>query len=99
MRSELQLLLEQANKLPAEQLATFLGELEIVRVTALRRITTPAVEAKQDVLLDVRKTAKRLHCSQDYLYRNSHRMPFARRVGRKLLFSSNGLDSYLIKAR
>jgi hypothetical protein len=99
MRPELQPALEQARTLPAEQLAAFLGELETVRITALARITTPAVEPNQDVLLDVRETAKRLHCSQDYLYRHSRRLPFARRVGRKLLFSSNGLDSYLIKAR
>jgi excisionase family DNA binding protein len=98
MRRELQPALEQARTLPTDQLAAFLGELETVRITALARITTPAVEAKQDSLLDVTEAAKRMHCSQDYLYRHSHRLPFARRVGRKLLFSSNALDSFLIKA-
>jgi excisionase family DNA binding protein len=61
-------------------------------------LTTPTVEAKEDCLLDVSEAAKRMHCSRDYLYRHSHRLPFARRVGRKLLFSSNALDLYLIKA-
>jgi excisionase family DNA binding protein len=98
MRAELQRALEQARTLPAEQLAAFLGELETVRITALARITTPTVEGKEDCLLDVSEAAKRMHCSRDYLYRHSHRLPFARRVGRKLLFSSNALDLYLIKA-
>jgi excisionase family DNA binding protein len=98
MRRELQLVLEEAHTLPADQLATFLGELETVRITALARITTPTVEAKEECLLDVSEAANRMHCSRNYLYRHSRRLPFARRVGRKLLFSSNALDSYLIKA-
>jgi hypothetical protein len=36
--------------------------------------------------------------SKDFLYRNSSRYPFTRRQGRKLLFSSVGIDEYLRKA-
>jgi hypothetical protein len=99
VRRELETVLLLARNLPAADLPEFLGQLETIRVTALARITTPTPAAKPDELLSVEQTAQRLHCSPDYLYRHHARLPFARRVGRKLLFSSVGLDAYLKKTR
>lgn len=99
MRHELEPALALAKNLAPEQLPHFLGELEAVRVTALARIATPAAETKPDELVDVGQAAKRLGCSKGFLYHNHKRFPFARRIGRRLLFSSAGLDSYLKKTR
>lgn len=99
MRAELQAALDIARTLPSDELPFFLGELETVRTTALARLASPAVEAREDKLLDVSQTAARMNVSENYLYRHSRRFPFTRRQGRKLLFSSVGLDSFLKKSR
>jgi len=95
MRSELQPALHLAEKLGIEEVAAFLGELEQIRVTALARLSCPIPAHPPDELLDVGVTAMRLGVSQDYLYRHQRKFPFARRIGRKLLFSSSGLDKFL----
>lgn len=91
---ELQPARELAERLPREELPQFLGELETIRVIATARLASPMIE-QRDELLEVPEAAARLSCSTDYLYRNSKRLPFVRRLGRKLLFSSAGLDAYL----
>jgi len=97
MRHELESALALAQTLSPAELPAFLGELEHVRIVALTRISSPAVEARPDQLVEVPEAADRLGVSTDYLYRHSKRFPFTRRMGRKLLFSSNGLDLYLRK--
>ncbi len=97
MRSELQPALHLAEKLSLEEVAAFLGELEQIRVTALTRLSSPVVASQPDELLDVCATAKRLGVSHDYLYRHQRKFPFARRIGRKLLFSSVGLEKFLAR--
>jgi len=61
---------------------------------------TPDKESLQnDRLLDVNETAKKLSVSTDWLYRNSNKLPFTRRLGpRKLRFSDRGIEKY-IKSR
>jgi hypothetical protein len=98
MRREIESVLALAKNLGPDELAAFLGELETVRVTALARIASPA-DVKPDHMLDVEETAQRMHCSRDYLYRHHRKFPFTRRIGRRLLFSSAGIDSYLRKPR
>jgi len=99
MRRELQLALEQARVLPANQLPALIGELAEVNAVALSRLTSPTMESRPDELINVNEAAKRLGVSKDYLYRHHSQYKFARREGRKLLFSSAGLDAYLKKAR
>ena len=54
---------------------------------------------QNDRLLDVNETAKKLSVSTDWLYRNSNKLPFTRRLGpRKLRFSDRGIEKY-IKSR
>lgn len=99
MRRELESASLLAKNLPAADLPEFLGQLETIRVIALARISAPASAAHPDQLLSVEEAAARLHVGCDYLYRHHARLPFTRREGRKLLFSSNGIDSYLKRAR
>lgn len=99
MRREIEAALTLAKNLGPDELAAFLGELETVRVTALARIASPAVETRPDESVDVSEAAKRLGVSRDFLYRHYARYKFARREGRRVLFSSAGIDQHLRKQR
>ncbi len=91
----LKALLEAARELPTEDLPDFLGEVERIRVTALARLTVPAPAESRDELLDAGPASGRLGVSKDYLYRHHRELPFTRRMGRRLLFSSTGIDQYI----
>ncbi len=99
MHRELEPVLNLSKNLPAEELPQLLGALEEIRAVALMRLCTRETKSQNDELLDVKETARRMHCSRDYLYRNYKTLPFVRREGRKLLFSSAGLVAYLKRAR
>ena len=89
MRDELQIVLQAAQELPADQ-------FETVRVTALARLTSvPIAPQESDELLSVTEAARRLGFSPDYLYRHSKDFAFTRRVGRKLLFSAVGIEKHI----
>jgi hypothetical protein len=95
MRDIMEPVLALAKSLPREELPRLLGDLAEVSATANARLAHPVVEARPDELLNVEETARRMGVSKDFLYRNSRRYPFTRRQGRKLLFSSTGIDMYL----
>lgn len=99
MRSQLESAFHLAKTLPAEKLPRLLGDLEEIRAVALARLSSVQVELRPDELLDIKGAALRLHVSEDYLYHHHKRLPFTRREGRALRFSSNGIDSYIKKAR
>jgi hypothetical protein len=91
--------LAAAKNLAADELPHLLGELEEVRCTALARLHTPSLPPQEDESLDVTAAAHKLGVSRDYLYRNHARFPFTRRMGKRLLFSRNGLEKYLLTAK
>jgi excisionase family DNA binding protein len=97
VRDELQFALRAARDLPAEELPRLLGEIEEVRCTAMARLATPAPvqSAGSDELLSVEEASRRLGVSKDYLYRHGSEFPFTRRMGRKLLFSSLGIEKHI----
>ena len=96
MRKELECTLMAARTISQEELPRLLGDLEEIRATALARLTSPAQEFHlPDSLLGVVEAASRLGVSQHYLYRNHPRLPFTRRMGRALRFSSNGIEQYI----
>lgn len=96
MRNELQNVLMAARELPVDDLPRLIGDLEEVRCTAMARLSAPTAFAPQsDELLDVDEAARRLCTSKDYLYRNHPRLPFTRRMGRNLRFSSLGIEKYI----
>ena len=85
-----------ARELSPEDLPDLIGQLEAVKATAWARLTAPAgTQLEHDELLDVSEAAHRLCLSPAYLYRHYQQLPFTRRMGRKLLFSSTGIDAYL----
>jgi excisionase family DNA binding protein len=55
--------------------------------------TAPA-DAEPERNLSVREAARRLGVSADFLYDHAKELPFAVRIGRRLLFSSRGLDRW-----
>ena len=87
--------LEDARNLPADKLPRLLGDLAEVQATALARLTAPSPAPAPDELLNVSQAAEHLHCSKVYLYKNAHALPFAHRLGKKLLFSRDGIAEYL----
>ena len=94
---------ERVSLLPPEAIPMMLGELERLRATLWARLSLPQSNGHGpgeggDRLLDVREAAAKLGASQDYLYRNSSKLPFTVRLGRKVLFSENGIERY-IRAR
>jgi excisionase family DNA binding protein len=94
MRNELQLLLKSVRDLPADELPELIGDLERVKAAAWARLATPTLQ-EHDELLNVQGAARRLGVSTDYLYRHHAKLPFARREGRRLLFSSLDIDKYI----
>jgi excisionase family DNA binding protein len=90
--------MQAARTLPPAELPRLLGDLEEVRATALARLTTaPVAMQPADEFLTVRQAAQKLGCSTDYLYKNANSLPFARHLGRKLLFSTHGIEEHLRK--
>jgi predicted DNA-binding transcriptional regulator AlpA len=101
MRQDLEHALTAARILPVQELPRLLGDLEEVRVTALARLNTLNVGSSDanDELLDVNEASRRLGMSASYLYHNSAKFTFTRRIGpRALRFSSDGIEKY-IRAR
>ncbi|HBA41092.1 MAG: hypothetical protein A2W10_04340 [Deltaproteobacteria bacterium RBG_16_55_12] len=51
---------------------------------------------EEDRLLDAEQASRLLSVSSDWLYRHAKRLPFARKLGPKMLrFSSQGIQKYL----
>ena len=96
---ELQPTLAMARTLCREELPAFLGGLEEIRVTAFARLTEIAPAANPDELVDISEASRRLGVSKSYLYRHSGQFPFAHHIGRKLVFSSLGIDRYIATRR
>jgi len=60
----------------------------------IRTLTTELTA--EDRLLSAEDAAKLLSVSTDWLYRNGKKLPFARKLGPKLLrFSAIGIEKYL----
>ena len=50
--------------------------------------------APPDKNISVEEAAGRLGVSKDWLYKNASKLPFAVRIGRRLLFSNRGLERW-----
>ena len=96
-RSDLRSLVEET---PAPELPQLIGELEAARAVAWARLTAPAVDKPSDVSgqearnLDIAEAATRLGISKDWLYRHASELPFALRIGRRLVFDSVALERW-----
>jgi excisionase family DNA binding protein len=97
MRDSLESALTLARNLPQDELPRLLGDLAEISATATARLVSSVVEARPDQMLDVEEAARRMGVSKDYLYRHQKKFTFARRIGRKLLFSSISLEKFLAR--
>jgi len=97
MRSELETVLRSIERLSPTELPALLAELELVRATALLRMSTQAPTQATDELVDAKEASRRLGISRISLYRRASRLPFSRRIGKRLLFSSQGIDQYIAR--
>jgi hypothetical protein len=95
MRDDAQSLLAAAKEMPSELLPMLLGEIEVVRCTAMARLTTPAQVSGPDELLEVEEAARRLTVTVDHLYRHSDDYAFTRRIANKVRFSALGIDEWI----
>lgn len=84
-----------ARVVPPEALPQFLANLEKVRLIAFCRLVAPVPTPERDELVGIEEAARRLGMSTAYLYRHHAQLPFARHIGRKLLFSSAGIDRFI----
>ncbi len=99
MRTELRTVLESVREMLPEELPALLGELEVIRATAAMRLTASPSLPQHDELVDVHAASQRLGVSVKRLYTHHGQYPFTRRDGRKLLFSSLGIDAYIRRSR
>ncbi|MCP3995678.1 MAG: helix-turn-helix domain-containing protein [bacterium] len=51
-------------------------------------------DGRPDENLSAAEAAKRLGVSRSWLYSNAHGLPFTRHIGRRVLFSAQGLDRW-----
>ncbi len=73
------------------------GRLQVELDASLRSDAAPAAPtaAGSQALYDVETTSKILGVSADWVYRHRRTLPFAVRIGRRLMFSPEGLSDYL----
>ncbi len=98
-----QLLLDLARiigLMPEETMPAVLAALSAMAGTAAARMLGKetaggrSAEAVPDENLSIEEAARRLGVSKDYLYRHAKRLPFTRRIGRRVLFSARGLERW-----
>jgi predicted DNA-binding transcriptional regulator AlpA len=82
-----------------EDLPALVGRLEAAKATAWARLVSPAApngngRADPDENLSAAAAARRLGVSVEWVYRNARRLPFAVRIGRRVLFSADGLERW-----
>ena len=74
-------------------------------VADLRAIVTDAVQSalnsapREDRLLTVEDVCKLLNVNAEWVYHNAKKLPFVRKIGGMLRFSSNGLQRYIEGAK
>ncbi len=94
-------LVQAVTEASAQEAPALLGHLEQLKATLWTRLLGAASldgkgqAAEGDTLLKIDDAAKRLNLKEDYLYRHQKRFPFTVRIGRRLRFSSNGIEKYI----
>lgn len=90
---------EKIQGLNREVAFNFLAGMAAIQPSLIARVALGNTDAlkqeKPDSLLTVQGAATRLQTTDDWLYRNSKKLPFTIRNGRQLRFSSQGIDRYV----
>lgn len=93
---DLRALVEDA---PLDELPGLAGRLLEAKLFAELRLkgatrAPVCIDAEGDHNISAREAARRLGVSLPYLYKHANEYPFSRRIGRRVLFSSRGLDAW-----
>lgn len=86
---------------PRDELPAVLGRLVELEARVRLRLSesvTPAPTVA-DRNLDVQEAARRLGMSGAWLYRHGAELPCAIRIGRRLLFSAQGIETFLARKK
>lgn len=89
-----------ADRLDTLQPGQVIGELERLKFTLWTGATAaPVAQPAPSTALDIAEVAKRTGMSRPWLYREARagRLPFARRIGRRLSFDEVGLARWLAR--
>ena len=90
---------EQLRELPVEQLPEMIGQLETLKAQLWARLATTRTSApgpETDTFVSVEEASTMLKMSPGWVYKNSRKLPFVRRVGpRTLRCSTAGIRRYL----
>jgi excisionase family DNA binding protein len=73
--------------------------LDSIRRVVAEEIAKAVKGSKDDRLLTVEEVCQTLNCTEAWLYHNTKKLPFVRKVGGLLRFSSNGLQKYIEVAK
>jgi excisionase family DNA binding protein len=73
--------------------------LDSIRRVVAEEIAKAVKGSKDDRLLTVEEVCQILNCTEAWLYHNTKKLPFVRKVGGLLRFSSNGLQKYIEVAK
>jgi predicted DNA-binding transcriptional regulator AlpA len=85
-----------ADRVEQLDVAQVLGELEVLRVRLWAAATrSNAPQSPSERLLTAAEVSSSTRLSIAWLYRNANKLPFARRIGRKVLFAEKGLTKWL----
>jgi predicted DNA-binding transcriptional regulator AlpA len=81
-----------------EDLPGLAGRLEELRALVWSRLASPRPAPDcadgPDEALDAEEAARRLGMSPSRLYKNSRRLPFAAKQGRRVVFSARGIERW-----
>jgi predicted DNA-binding transcriptional regulator AlpA len=92
-----------ADRLAGLDVAEALGELEVLRVRLWREVTTPvlAAPAPPTRAVSLREVVERSGMSRDWIYKQAraNRLPFARRMGRRVTFDAARFAGWLERLR
>jgi predicted DNA-binding transcriptional regulator AlpA len=69
--------------------------LDAFRQMVREEIAAALKGSKDDRLLAVAEVCETLNCTEAWLYHNTKKLPFVRKVGGMLRFSSNGLQRWI----
>ncbi len=85
-------------RVPIEEIPSLIMHLAALQSALAARLMQDRENdagASEDRLLTIDEAAERLRTSKDWLYRNSSRLPFTRRIGRTIRFSERSLQLFI----
>jgi predicted DNA-binding transcriptional regulator AlpA len=87
---------QRVGEIPEREIPPLMVQLAALQsALAARLLQSAAGTDPADRLLEVDEAAHKLGVSKSWLYRRSARLPFIVHMGRKLMFSEQGIEKYI----